>query len=379
MIPGFQVGTAAAGLRASGAPDLTVLFAEGPCTAAGVFTTNRVKAAPVLLTKERVANPVRALVCNACNANACTGEQGLRDALATAARAAELLGVPEESVLVASTGVIGVPLPMDKVLAGLETACRLGGTWDQASQAIMTTDTVPKRATRRVGRFTLTGIAKGSGMIHPNMATMLGFLAIDAAIPGPDLQQALRHAVDRSFHQITVDGDTSTNDMVILLAGGREALPETLREEFREALTEVCAELARAIARDGEGASRLVEVRVEGAASIGDARQAARAVAGSSLVKTAVYGADPNWGRILAALGYSGAEFRPEDVEIRVGAVVVCQDGTPLDYDEEQARQEMLGQEVRLYAHLGAGSACATAWGCDLTERYVEINGSYRT
>lgn len=377
MIPGFRVGTAAAGIRKTAAPDLMVLVSERPCTAAGVFTTNRVKAAPLLLTQERVQGPVRALVCNAGNANACTGPQGMADAVATAARAAELLGVPEESVLVASTGVIGVPLPMDKMLAGLEKACLLGGTLDDAARAIMTTDTVPKVATRRVGRFTLTGIAKGSGMIHPDMATMLGFLALDAAVPQPVLEAALKEAVDRSFHQITVDGDTSTNDMVLLLAGGAEPLEDLAT--FQAALNEVCTELARAIARDGEGATRLVEVRVEGAVSTSDARKAAKAVAGSSLVKSAIYGADPNWGRILAALGYSGADFRPEETEVRMGAVVVCRGGTPTDYDEEQARQAMLGEEVRLYAHLGAGSASATAWGCDLTERYVEINGSYRT
>lgn len=377
MNPGFRVGTAAAGIRKTAAPDLMVLFAERPCTAAGVFTTNRVKAAPLLLTQERLLGPVRALVCNAGNANACTGEQGMRDAVATAARAAALLGVPEESVLVASTGVIGVPMPMAKMLQGLETACRLEGSLEDAARAIMTTDTVPKIASRRLGPFTLTGIAKGSGMIHPDMATMLGFLAIDAAIPQPALQQALKEAVDRSFHQITVDGDTSTNDMVLLLAGGAEPLEDL--SAFQTALTEVCVELARAVARDGEGATRLVEVRVEGAASASDARKAARAVAGSSLVKSAIYGADPNWGRILCALGYSGADFRPEETEVRMGSVVVCKGGTPTDYDEEQARQAMLGEEVRLYAHLGAGSAAATAWGCDLTERYVEINGSYRT
>ncbi len=379
MIPGFRVGTASAGLRASGEPDLAVLFADHPCVAAGVFTTNRVKAAPVLLTQERMLNPIRALVCNSCNANACTGPQGRRDARTTAAHAAGLLGIPEESVLVASTGVIGVLLPMDGILTGLDEACGLGGTWEQAARAIMTTDTVPKLATARVGDFTLTGIAKGSGMIHPNMATMLGFLVINAIIPQPELQAALKEAVDRSFHQVTVDGDTSTNDMVVLLAGGREFLPGPLRDEFRETLTEVCARLARAIARDGEGATRLVEVRVEGAGSPGEARQAARVVAGSSLVKTAIYGADPNWGRILAALGCSGAEFRPEDVEIRIGTVVVCREGVPVDFDEDEARQQMLGPEVRLFAHLGAGEACSTAWGCDLTERYVEINGSYRT
>lgn len=377
MIPGFRVGTAAAGIRKAAAPDLMVLLSERPSTAAGVFTTNRVKAAPLVLTQARLQGPVRALVCNAGNANACTGPQGMADAIATAARAAELLGVPEESVLVASTGVIGVPLPMDRLRSGLESACRLDATLDDAARAIMTTDTVPKTATRRVGRFTLTGIAKGSGMIHPDMATMLGFLALDATVPQPVLQAALKEAVDRSFHQITVDGDTSTNDMVLLLAGGAEPLEDV--EAFQTALNEVCTELARAIARDGEGATRLVEVRVEGAANTSDARKAAKAVAGSSLVKSAIYGADPNWGRILAALGYSGADFRPEETEVRMGAVVVCRGGTPTDYDEEQARQAMLGDEVRLYAHLGAGSAAATAWGCDLTERYVEINGSYRT
>jgi glutamate N-acetyltransferase/amino-acid N-acetyltransferase len=379
MIPGFQIGTASAGLRASGEPDVAVLYADHPCAAAGVFTTNRVKAAPVLLTQERMLHPIRALVCNSCNANACTGPQGRRDARTTAARAAGLLGVPEESVLVASTGVIGVPLPMDRILKGLDEACGLGGTWEQAARAIMTTDTFPKSATGRVGDFTLTGIAKGSGMIHPNMATMLGFLAINAIIPRPELQAALKKAVDGSFNQVTVDGDTSTNDMVLLLAGGREVLPASLTEAFHETLREICARLARDIARDGEGATRLVEVLVEGAGSPGEARQAARAVAGSSLVKAAIYGADPNWGRILASLGGSGAEFRPEDVEIRIGTVVVCREGVPVDFDEEEARKQMRRPEVRLFAHLGAGQACSTAWGCDLTERYVEINGSYRT
>jgi len=332
----------------------------------------------------------RAVVANSGNANACVGPQGLEDARAMANEAAQLLGLPAEQVLVASTGVIGQSLPMERVLSGLRLAAaglsREGG--HDAATAIMTTDTVAKEAavTLELGgvQATIGGMAKGSGMIHPNMATMLCFVTTDAAIDPGLLQQALTTVVERTFNMITVDGDTSTNDMVLVLANGAAGNLLISAEDadyaaFAEALEAVCRKLAVAVAADGEGATRLLEVRVQGAATQQDARLVARAVASSSLVKAAVFGKDANWGRIICAAGYSGASFKPDAVDIYVGDIQVAKNGGALPFSEERATEMLSGARAVFTIDLHNGVNDAVAWGCDLTYDYVKINGSYRT
>ncbi|MBC7104773.1 MAG: bifunctional glutamate N-acetyltransferase/amino-acid acetyltransferase ArgJ, partial [Firmicutes bacterium] len=379
--------TAARGFLASGVKagikkhkkDLALIYSECSAAVAGTFTTNRVKAAPLLVTMSRVASgTARAVVANSGNANACTGREGYRDALLMAREAARAMNVPEEQVLVASTGLIGERLPLERIVAALPEAVRRlsrEGHGD-AAEAIMTTDTVPKEAAVAVEiggrRVTVGGMAKGAGMIHPRMATMLAFLTTDAALTPEALGAALRRAVDETFNMITVDGDTSTNDMVLLLANGRAENPLIVREgpelaAFTAGLVAVCGKLARAIARDGEGATRLIEVEVRGAASVDDARAVARAVAGSSLVKAAVHGGDANWGRIMCAAGYSGAEFDPECVDIFLGCERVVCDGRGVPHDGERVREALLAPTVRIVLDLKAGEGKATAWGCDLS------------
>lgn len=390
-------GFKAAGVRADvkgnggGKKDVAILASQVPCTAAGVYTTNVVKAAPVLITQERTeTGRLQAIVANSGNANACTGEQGMQDAADMARLAAEALGLEAAAVGVASTGVIGVHLPMERVAAGIAAAAAAlspeGG--DDAAQAIMTTDTFSKQIAVQVDLggvpVTIGAMAKGSGMIHPNMATMLGFVTTDADVEPAALRTALQKATARSFNMITVDGDTSTNDMVVALANGmagnqKVMLCTSQYEEFAAALEHVLTYLAREIARDGEGATKLIEVQVKGAASLPDARKAARSVCGSSLVKAAVYGEDANWGRVLAALGYSGAQFNPNKVDLWLGELQMMAAGAPVAFDEEAAAQVLKGKEVCFIADLHAGEAEATAWGCDLTYDYVKINGSYRT
>ncbi|RKO67730.1 bifunctional glutamate N-acetyltransferase/amino-acid acetyltransferase ArgJ [Desulfofundulus salinus] len=388
---GFLAAGVAAGVKYKGRRDIALIFSEVPARAAGVFTTNLVKGAPVLVTMERIARGrARAVVVNSGNANTCNGEQGIRDARAMAQETARVLNIPEEDVLVASTGVIGQPMPMDRILPGIAAAARelSSGGGAAAAEAIMTTDTEPKETALSVtlSGYTVTigGMAKGSGMIHPNMATMLCFITTDAAVSAPCLQEMLRHAVDRSFNMISVDGDTSTNDMVLALANGQAGNPEITAENedyhlLRDALTEVCTRLARAVARDGEGATKLLEVKVINAASERDARLAARAVVASNLVKTAIYGQDANWGRIICAAGYSGAHFDPDRVDIYLGDIMVARDGVALSFDEEAASSVLAGREVRVLVDLKSGEYEATAWGCDLTGEYVNINASYRT
>jgi len=384
---GFTAAGVAAGIKRQGL-DLAVLHADRPCAVAGVFTRNRVKAAPVLLDMERVAQgTARTVVINSGNANACNGPRGMDDARACAREAGRLLGVPEEQVLVASTGVIGVPLPMEAMLPGIARACRElsadGGA--RAARAIMTTDTKPKeRAVSFAAggqRITVGGMAKGSGMVHPDMATMLCFVTTDACIAPHDLRDALRAAVDESFNMITVDGDTSTNDLVLCLASGAgpRLSPGGDLDLFREALAVVCRDLARACAADGEGARHLITVQVAGAATVGDARACARAIAASSLVKAAVAGADANWGRILCAAGYSGAAFDPARASVWLDDIRVAAAGTGLPFDEERARSVLQKDEVVIRVDLAEGRCGATAWGCDLTADYVRINASYRS
>ncbi|OPZ73666.1 MAG: Arginine biosynthesis bifunctional protein ArgJ [Firmicutes bacterium ADurb.Bin456] len=388
---GFLAGTAQASIKKPGRRDIAVIYSSVPAVAAGVFTLNKVKAAPVQLCIEHLAGgTARAIVVNSGNANACNGRQGLQDARAMAREAADSLGIPVRDVLVASTGVIGQKMPMARVLPGIRAACgelsSTGGTL--AAQAIMTTDTFPKEAALRLqlGDKTVTvgGMAKGSGMIHPNLATMLCFLTTDAAITAGALKRALQYAVDRSFNMITVDGDTSTNDMVSIMAGGQahntkieESGPDY--ELFQAALTELCGKLARDVARDGEGATKLLEVVVLNAATERDARLAARTVAASSLVKAAVFGCDANWGRVICAAGYSGAGFDPEKVDIFLGDEKVAENGGSLDFNEERALAILKKNEVKITLDFKEGPFTATSWGCDLSYEYVKINADYRT
>jgi glutamate N-acetyltransferase / amino-acid N-acetyltransferase len=386
---GFRAGAVAAGIKKSGAPDLSILWSDRDAAVAGVFTTNKVRAAPVWLSEERVRlGRARGVVVNAGNANACTGDGGMRDAREMTELVARKMGAASDDVLVASTGVIGVRLPMDKVRAGLERIELSSSAGADAARAIMTTDTRPKEraVTIEIGGRTVTvgGMAKGSGMIHPNMATMLAFIATDAAVEPDVLATSLRQATDVSFNMISVDGDTSTNDTLIVLANGAAGNPPIAAGSaearlFQEALDDVATDLAKAVARDGEGATKLLEVTVEGARTVEDARKAARAVVASSLFKAAVYGADPNWGRILCALGYSGAEVDPNRTDIRIGDVWLMRSGEIEAFDRDRAAAQLAGPDVFVAADLHLGSASARAWGCDLTEQYVEINGKYTT
>ena len=388
---GFLAGAACASIKKADKPDVALIFSSVPAAAAGVFTLNRVKAAPVVVSMKRLEKgSARAVVVNSGNANACNGNQGMKDALAMTAEAAAVLDIPADGVLVASTGVIGQKMPMDKVLTGIREAVKQVSSYggNHVAQAIMTTDTFSKEAAVRLklGGKTVTigGTAKGSGMIHPNMATMLCFITTDAAISAPCLKKALQHAVDLSFNMITVDGDSSTNDMALVMANGM-AGNKAIEEEnpdyiyFRDALTAVCTSLAQAIARDGEGATKMIEVKVLGAATDRDARLAARTVAGSSLVKAAVFGNDANWGRVICAAGYSGACFDPDKVDIFLGQVQVAADGGSLEFSEEQALEELKKDAVTITLDLKFGGCDATAWGCDLSYDYVKINADYRT
>ena len=371
--------------------DLAVIYSTTPAAGAGVFTTNKVKAAPLLVTMDNLARgQAQAVVVNAGNANACTGEQGLADAREMINLLAAGLNINPWEVVVTSTGVIGVPLPMDKVRSGIgEAISQLspqGGA--KAAEAIMTTDTFAKELAIS---FEINGVeakmgamAKGSGMIHPNMATMLGFITTDVSIEAGALQKALQEATAQSFNMITVDGDTSTNDMVTImangLAGNREikvGTPEFM--VFQEALNHVAVQLAKLIAKDGEGATKLLEVQVKNAKTLADARKGALAIAKSSLVKTAIFGEDANWGRILCALGYSGADFDPAKVDIAIGDEMMAINGAGLAFDEGRAKEILSEKQVTIYVDLKDGIEQAIAWGCDLSYDYVKINGSYRT
>lgn len=388
---GFSAGTARAGIK-SGKRDLVVITADEPCSAAAVFTRNLCSAAPVTLSKEHLeqsASSMRAIVCNSGNANAATGSKGLSDAKTMAEKTAEVLGIKPWEVLVSSTGVIGVPLPMEKINDALDTfsAVLLEDSCADAAEAIMTTDTFPKFFALDVSLSTrdirICGIAKGSGMICPDMATMLAFLVTNANISHGLLRDMLSKATERSFNTITVDGDTSTNDMVAMLsrsAGSEEILPGSRDAEiFHTALESLMTFLARLIVRDGEGATKLVAIRVEGAPSTSDAQKAARTVANSNLVKTALHGADANWGRIIAAAGRSGAVFNPENVSIRFDDLVVLEPGYVSDFSEKEAKKILSRSEYTITVSMGNGPGCAVVHTCDLSKDYIDINGSYRT
>src|SRR5829696_6105802 len=387
---GFIGGGVVCGVRNSGRRDLGLLFSEHECTSAAVFTRNTVKGAPLFVTRKAVeGGAVRAVVANSGYANAATGQKGLEDAYAIQALAAKVLGIAAGEVAVASTGVIGEHLPMGRISSGIEAAAaELGRAGGGFAEAILTTDTRTKEITVQVevGGKTVTvgGTAKGSGMIHPNMGTMLAFLTTDTAVEKECLQETLSDATDRSFNRVTVDGDTSPSDMAVLLANGaagNEPLTANSPDytAFADGVEEVARELAKEIARDGEGATRLVEVVVEGAEDEASAAALAKSVVGSSLLKAAVFGEDANWGRVLTAMGYSGVTFDPDGVELWFGPVKVFEGGEPVPHEEAEANATLAAGEVRITARLDEGDASAVAWGCDLTYEYVEINGSYRT
>ena len=371
--------------------DLAALLSEVPASVAGVFTTNAIQAAPLIVTKEVVQNgKMQAVIINSGNANACTGKQGMIDALTMQEKTAQQFGISPTLVGVASTGVIGEKMNMEPVLKGigqLEPTDTLEGSI-QFSQAILTTDTVMKNTAYRLEvdgkEITIAGTAKGSGMIEPNMATMLGFITTDAKIDSAHLQDALKSVTDLTFNSITVDGDTSTNDMVLVLANGM-ADNQPLSpvhpdwEAFIQTLHAVAQDLAKMIAKDGEGATKLIEVEVNGAVSDAEARKIAKTVVGSPLVKTAVFGCDANWGRIIAAVGYSGASIDPLGISIKIGNTPVVLDGEPVSFSEEELLLYLKQPEVKIFVGLNKGNGQGIAWGCDLTYDYVQINASYRS
>src|SRR6185436_7658396 len=389
---GFRAVGTSAGIKASGNLDLALLVSDVPAQAAAVFTTNLAIAAPVVVSREHLARSggaVRAVVVNSGCANACTGDEGLQAARDMTVETARLLKCPAEQVLVASTGVIGVALPIEKVRTGLPKAFEALGAdaahGALAARAIMTTDPFPKESAAQIAigglDVRIGGMAKGSGMIEPMMATMLGFVTTDAAVPPHLLDRALRAAVDDTFNAITVDGECSTNDCVILLANGAggAVVDETNYGEFLSGLTAVCRELALGIVRGGEGATKLVTVNVTGAASAAEARATAKAIATSLLVKTAIHGGDPNWGRLLAVAGRARVAFDPRRAKVTIGSIVLFEDGRPYDDRAPQAAEYLKATDITVGVNLGAGSASSTMWTCDLSAEYVKINADYRT
>ncbi len=385
---GFLAGAVHAGIKSTDELDLAILCSEVLCTAAGVFTTNQIKSAPIILSRRHIAKgQAQAVVVNSGCANACTGGQGLADALEMANLAAARLGLSPEHILVASTGVIGVPLPVDKIKTGiLEIKPTRGGGQDFC-RAMMTTDTRPKEIAVQVdaggAKFTIGGAAKGAGMIHPNMATMLCFITSDAVVSAEFLPVALQKAIDCSFNMISIDGDTSPSDCAFLLANGlagNEPIGFDNGDAFQEALNVVCTHLAKSIARDGEGATKLIEITVQGAADQAGARQAARTITSSPLVKAAIHGNDPNWGRIVAALGRSGAAVSEDKLDVYLNDVCIMKQGRPTSFSKQEMISALSNSDdvlIRLCLNLGDGQA--TAWGCDLSEEYVTINSAYTT
>ena len=388
---GFCAGATCAGIKknAKDVLDLGILFSEAPCVTATLFTTNKIKSAPVALCQERLhKGSAVALVVNSGCANAYTGEPGLADAAQMAALAARSIGLSPEDVLVASTGVTGQPLPMELITAGINRIVLSSDGGHELARAIMTTDTVPKETAVAVSigdsKFTIGGIAKGSGMIHPELATMFCFLTTDAAAELDFLRSALGKAADISFNMISIDGDTSPSDTVLLMANGLAgnkpiSQGDWQADTFQQALEQVCIHLAKAIAGDGEGATKLIEVTVHGAMSVAEARLAARTVVSSPLVKTAVHGGDPNWGRIIAAVGRSGVEVAESNIDLYIGDIGVVKSCRPLPFNESSVVRVLNQPEVLISVHLNLGTASATAWGCDLSEEYVTINSQYMT
>lgn len=395
---GFKAASTAAGIKYQGRTDMAMVYSEKPCVSAGTFTSNVVKAACVQWDMNIVnANkPIQAVVINSGIANACTGKEGFDACEATAKGVEKALSIPYDSVAVASTGVIGMQLPVDKLVAGVEAmAPKLDDSIEagtDASKAIMTTDTVNKEIAVEfeIGGKTVTlgGMSKGSGMIHPNMCTMLAFLGTDIDIEKSLLQEAVSEVVADSFNMITVDGDTSTNDTLICMANGLAGNPKISSkgadfDTFKEALKLVCTDLAKRMAADGEGASKLFEAKVVNAKSVADAKTLSRAIVGSNLSKAAIFGCDANFGRFLCAMGYSGADFDQNDVELFFesvnGRLQVFDKGTPIVFDEDEALKIMKADAVTVFVDMHEGNAEATAWGCDLTYDYVKINADYRS
>jgi glutamate N-acetyltransferase/amino-acid N-acetyltransferase len=391
-IKGFQFSAVEAAINKPGRKDLAMIFSEAPATACAVFTTNAVKAAPVLLSAEHITSGMaQALVVNSGNANACTGEHGMVVARDTARLVAENLGIPDNAVQVSSTGVIGVQMPMERIRVAIPGLIEglSSGTLDDVAEAIMTTDTFPKMEARSCQAdgvsYTVAGIAKGAGMIMPNMATMLSFIITDARVDPAVLEKAFRSAVDTSFNAITVDGDTSTNDTCLIMANGMAENPvisagSPEAQEFELLLHDVLLSLAKQIVKDGEGATKFVEVRLTGAKSDGDAKCAALAIANSSLVKTAFFGQDANWGRIFAAVGYSGIEVDPSRLSLRFNDVCMAHNGVFAGGDAEARGTVVLRKnEFTVTVDLGLGNGSATVYTSDLSHEYVSINADYRT
>jgi len=391
-IKGFRFAAVEAAIKKPGRRDLALVFSDQPAQVAAVFTTNKVQAAPVIISRERAKNGIaRAVLVNSGNANACTGEQGMRDALSCGRRTAEALGLPDEELLIASTGVIGQPLPMERFKAGIQPLVDAldHGSLEDVAAAIMTTDTFAKLE-RRTGQaggvsYQIEGVAKGAGMIQPNMATMLSFLVTDAAIEPALLRKAFGAAVEASFNSITVDGDMSTNDTALIIANGaagnpviKEGTPEAA--EFLALLQEVALSLAKLIVKDGEGATKFVTVRVRGAQNLAEAKKAALAIANSLLVKTAFFGQDANWGRIIAAVGYAGVQVDQDRVEIRFDDVVMAKNGIFVGGSAEAEGTEVLKRpDFTVTVDLHLGSAEAAVYTSDLSYDYVRINADYRT
>ncbi len=395
---GYEAASTAAGIKYTDRTDMAMIYSQAPCAAAGTFTTNVVKAAPVRWDQQVIAggDSVQAVIVNSGIANACTGTEGFGYCKDTAKAAAEALGISESGVLIGSTGVIGKQIPIDKLTAGIKELAEkkndtiASGT--EAAKAIMTTDTFEKElaVTIEAGGRTVTigGMAKGSGMIHPNMCTMLAFITTDAVIAKETLQKALSQDIKDTYNMISVDGDTSTNDTVILLANGLAENEEIVEgtedyQKFKEALHTVNEYLAKKIAGDGEGATALFEVQAVGCESVEQARTLAKSIVCSNLTKTAIAGHDANWGRILCAMGYSGAQFDPERVDLffesKAGKIQIIENGTAVDYSEEEATKILSEPEVTAIADVKMGDKGATAWGCDLTHGYIEINADYRS
>jgi glutamate N-acetyltransferase/amino-acid N-acetyltransferase len=377
LVMGFKTAAIASGIKPGGALDLALIYSEKPATAAAVFTQNTFIAAPLIVSKEHLeqtGHKARAILVNSGNANAATGEAGIQAARACVDALAAQIGCPSKEILVSSTGVIGRAFPVQTIKACVPklVSALLPTNIELLARGIMTTDTVPKIATAEFGGVRIAGVAKGAGMIHPDMATMLSFIMKDAEMPYPELIEALHYAVHRSFNSISVDGDTSTNDMVVVLANGASGV-RPAAADFRDKLTEVCTQLAKAIVRDGEGASKFVELIIEGAPSEKAAHTIGREIARSPLVKTAIYGADPNWGRIVSAIGNSGVALKSLKVDIYIGGVPIS------DTTLEQARQKLSEKEVQIRVVLDSGSASARVWTCDLTEGYIRINADYTT
>lgn len=386
---GFRAAGISAGIKAKGL-DLALIVSDTPATAAAVFTTNRAQAAPVLVSREALRTSggiARAVIVNSGCANACTGASGLEDARTMADETARAIGCAPEQVLVASTGVIGVALKMDRVREGIpRAAAELSAEHGSlAAKAIMTTDPFPKEAAARIGiggrTVTVGGTAKGSGMIEPMMATMLGFVTTDAAVPAPLLDRALKEVVDDTFNAITVDGECSTNDCVMLLANGASGvtIDAASYDAFADALRTVCLRLALGIVRGGEGATKLITVTVTGAASPEEARRAAKAIANSPLVKTAIHGGDPNWGRLVAVSGRAGVQFELSRAKVTIGPIVLFEAGRPHDEAAPEAASYLKNDDIAVGVDLGAGVCTSTVWTCDLSAEYVRINAEYRT